>query len=226
MPLHRSSPRKTVDPEQPVSSLLTDTSPPAASPSAASPSAVGPSAVGPSAVSPSAVGPSAVGPSAADPTVVDPPAANLPDSTRPPTAKLASVTRKRNEIECLFNSFPLDFQEIKVQYEDYLTRLFVLIEATPAEHKNWLDVNCEINRRFKIKVHNLLYGNLPSVKSSHSTKSSISLRLKIAEQRAKINAERETERIAIAMKLEENRLKAKYEEELILFEQKKKEISK
>jgi len=149
------------------------------------------------------------------------PAVNLPttetpalEATRPPAAKLAVVTRKRNEIEQLLLADSPDKDALKLHYQEYLQRVDKLYEACGEDHQDWLLSHNVNDVEFRQKLHHLLYEPARSLRSQSSVSrsssgSTQSVRLRIA----KLKAEHEIADRTMKLKLQESRLKMRHEEE-------------
>ena len=146
----------------------------------------------------------------------------------PPSAKLASVTRKANEIEGLLSNPNANLPIIKECFTQYLTRVEALINACTHEHEEWLAPHRQQIADFRRKIEDIIHprssnsDNLidlnprttsaivsaPRAPSSiHSNASATSVRIQIAQQKAKIQASREASIISQRLAEEELRLK-------------------
>ncbi len=115
-----------------------------------------------------------------------------------PKGRLAAVTRVRNEIEPLLQDLEGNKSKIKDLFTTFLTRVDNLYacceESTDEKVKNWLVPHKNEIEEFRVKLSSLLYPT-PEVRPttrSHSVRSSTSsARVRLAEQRAKLQADKE-----------------------------------
>lgn len=164
----------------------------------------------------------------------------------PPYARLASVTRKENEILLLLEAMDsTDLGEIKDEFTIYLKRVEALFEAASESHQDWLNQHEPKINEFRTKIESLIHPQLPSEKivtqpnledpehisgsaseaeqgSRYSRTSSA--RVRLAEQRAKLIARKQSDERRTILKREELAMKAKHEQELLAMDIRKDEI--
>lgn len=155
----------------------------------------------------------------------------------PPYAKLAAVTRKENEITLLLEALDSsDLGEVKDEFTIYLKRVEALYEAAAETHSEWLEQHTQKISEFRLKIESLVHPVLSephsqrnsenttvSGKSSSSSRAS-SARIRLAEQRAKLVARKQSDNEYAKLKKEELAMKAEHEKELLAIELKKEQI--
>ena len=157
------------------------------------------------------------------------------DTTYMPSAKLGAVTRKRHETEELLHDVPNNLPLIQNLFAQYLAKVEALREActTPA-NQEWLESHIVSIEAFRARVDSVIarfttprdhferWSN--NSKSSRRTSSSTSsrARLRVAEEKATLMAERASleERAQLAER--EANLKASFERELLTITKAKK----
>jgi len=143
----------------------------------------------------------------------------------PPKGKLASVTRKMNEIEGLLTVDSPDFVDIRKNFTEYLVRVERLLQACDDSDDAWLESNKTVIDQFRIRVEEFLKlepqrsrnsgsalasqksGSVRSRSSKCSTASST--RIRLAERKARLDAERE--HLINIQKIEQRELELKHE---------------
>ena len=168
-----------------------------------------------------------------------------------PSAQLASVTRKRNELNELLNNFPIDRDLVQQEYNDYLRRVEKLLEACNELRTlkdfdstgldNWLLPITQSIADFRIKIDQILALKSKTTSStrharSHQSRSSCpsntsSARIKLAQMKAKTQADKlvlkETEEIeAMELKLLQDKRKAEVRRAEVEAELMEKELDK
>ena len=109
------------------------------------------------------------------------------------TGRLAAVTRKRHEIEALLYDIPSNLIELKGLFTVYLTRVEAPYDGLLDEHREWLQPHADEIAKFRARMDNVLYpkpATLNGTSRSMISQSS-SVRLKLAEQSAKLQARKE-----------------------------------
>lgn len=149
-----------------------------------------------------------------------------PDESAAPSGKLASVTRKQNEINNLLIEESLNIPRIKEEYGVYLKRVENLFEATT--DKNWLQLHKPQIDEFRRKIDTLVYpttqSSNASSKRSGSSNSSSSIRMKMIQQKAKALARQELLKESASIRERELKLKARYEEENLQMQIRREEL--
>ncbi|KAA0196303.1 hypothetical protein HAZT_HAZT007008 [Hyalella azteca] len=150
-----------------------------------------------------------------------------------PSAKLGAVTRKKNEIEELLHNHPEDVEPIRKLYTEYLVKVENLLESCNtdelgkwvAPHKEAIDVfrkrieDWIAIRRVKDVAGKQTSEPSRSVRSHRSAASSTSsARIRLAERKAKITAEKALLEKAKSLECEELALKREYEKNLARLE--------
>ena len=158
----------------------------------------------------------------------------LPDaehtSSQMPSAQLASITRKRNQLEPYLLDVPLDLDVIKKEYNEYLKRVETLYETCndlrnrdgfdTCQLDSWLFPVSESINSFRQKVDALLARkpeptpslsnrSRPSNASVGGASGTSSARIRLAQQRAKIAAEKSLIEKTEELEAEELKIKQK-----------------
>ncbi|KAA0202577.1 hypothetical protein HAZT_HAZT012204 [Hyalella azteca] len=128
----------------------------------------------------------------------------LPKSDTPANSsaasRLAAVTRKQNNIEELLRNLNPDVPKIKALYTEYLVKVEAFLGACEADvSEEWISARRSVIDAFRLKVENFFTTNKPasehgshvshSARSGSSRSSTSSVRIRIAQQRAKALAE-------------------------------------
>ena len=151
---------------------------------------------------------------------------------RAPTQLLGSVTKKKNEIDILLSNVPENLAIIRSLFTQYLVRVEKLIEACGDQHGAWLSKHMEAINSFRKRVEDVLQRfseprilearSAASSRSSRSSGSSFSrAKIKLAEERAAVNAQKISLAEKIELKESEVKLKARFEEDLLKIEKAK-----
>lgn len=158
-----------------------------------------------------------------------PPGSFLEDAVQspqhPPKGKLASVTRKMNEIEGMLAVNPPNFAEIRKNFTEYLVRVERLLKACDESDGAWLESNKVAIDQFRIRVEEFLKseplrsrnsGSTSESKDSGSVRSrsskcstTSSTRIRLAERKARLDAEKE--HLINIQKIEQRELELKHE---------------
>lgn len=153
-------------------------------------------------------------------------------SSQPPKGKLASVTRKRNDIDKLLNDVPSNLNLIKAAYNEYLHRVEQLYEACGTQYDDWLLPHKTAIEMFRKKIvdiihpgKSLIFG-VTNEHLAHSTTSSTtsSVRLKLAEERAELASQKESLQKTMELESRELELKAQFDKEIMKINQERKQL--
>jgi hypothetical protein len=157
-----------------------------------------------------------------------------PSASNPaPTGRLAAVTRKQHQIEKLLHDVPSNLAILKKLFTEYLTCVETLYNLTPPGLEDWLNTHKPNIEQFRTEISKKLYPapiSTPETRKSKSiaskSSSTSSSRIRIAEQKAKLVAQREMSLANRQLQEEELKLKADQEEEVlnIKIEQERKEL--
>lgn len=139
-----------------------------------------------------------------------------PPTDNPPAQRLAAVTRKQHEIEELLAKVDYDRPALQENFTIYLQRVENLYSSCSDEHQQWLDNHTAGINAFRKKIQDILYPARPlSVKSKSSISRAPSVKLQIAQQKAKLKAKREMLQENAKLREEELTLRAKHDRELL-----------
>ena len=139
-----------------------------------------------------------------------------------PSARLAAVTRKKNEITVLINNSNTDKEIVRAQYTEYLGRVDNLLAACNDIGDialNWLAPHAAEINIFRASMGKLLNPKSTvqprsRVSENYSISTTSSARARIAEQRAALQAKREMYQQSVSLEKEEMKLKQQQQYEL------------
>ena len=156
-----------------------------------------------------------------------------PPKVRPPTAFLAAVTRKQSEIEELLQDIPNNLPRIKTLFTEYLSKIENLqteCSDNPA-FQTWLIPHLERISSFRVRVENCIHPiprltlqsdeniSVASVSIGSSRTSNVSsARLKLAQKKAEVIAEREHLSENAELSKAQLRAEVEYKEKLLQIE--------
>ena len=136
----------------------------------------------------------------------------------PPSGRLGVVTRKQNEIERIYSSQPNDTEAMKGLFTEFLSNVELLQTASMPTHIEWLNKHLPAINAFREKFNSILYPPPPSVRARSvrsASSSSSSLRSRVIERKAKLQASKEAEQEARRLEDRERQLKIEYEANLL-----------
>lgn len=152
----------------------------------------------------------------------------------PPTARLAAVTRRANEIDKILSEVPLNLPEVKALFNDYLVKVENLIQACGTVHKEWLSNHNSSISEFRGRIENVLrpYESFREDPKSIKTRTSVSgtsravsqVKIELAKEKANIQAEKASLHLRNTLKFKEMQLNIQHQKELFDLKQDKEQI--
>jgi len=138
-----------------------------------------------------------------------------------PAAKLASVTKKRLEIEELLPDSSKNLELIKTHFTEYLERVESLYEACKNEHQEWISQERLHIDRFRSRIEYILdserkkFRSAPPPSISAVSTTSSAARIKLAEERATLIAKQAVLSKSLELEQKELELMKQHEKNLL-----------